>query len=121
MGYRVEPHDERVLRVVYSGDVGYRERSAALHAAAERMAREGYSRLLVDFSFASVYDEGDGSRADFIAAVIMAPWPPETRIAPLNAPRVASEGSRIAGTSRGLRVRHFESETAAIEWLTDGS
>lgn len=117
MGHRIGPHDARILRVDYFGNVGHHERAEAVVAAAHRMARDGINRLLVDFTAATVVEEHDGSRADFLARAIMAPWPASTRIAPLNAPPFALQGSLIAGTSRGLLVRGFESEEAAVAWL----
>lgn len=117
MGHRIEPHDARILRVAYFGRVGYRERCEAVAEAAARMAREGITRLIVDFGAAEVHDDNDGSRADFIASVITAPWPDHTRVAPLNGPPFAAQGGRIAGTSRGLQVRAFDSEEHAVAWL----
>ena len=119
MGHTIGPHDERILRVTYFGKVGYRERCEALTAAAHLMTRDGYTRLLVDFTAADVHEEHDGSRADYIASVITAPWPERTRIAPLNAPTFAVQGGRIAGTSRGLRVEGFDSEDHAVAWLVE--
>jgi hypothetical protein len=117
MAHRIGPHDALILRVDYFGDISYRERCAALADAAGVMVRDGYTRLLVDFTHANVHEEHDGSRADYIASVITAPWPDRTRIAPVNAPAFAVQGGRIAGTSRGLLVEGFDSEERAIEWL----
>ena len=117
MGYTIAARDELILRVVYEGEVGYRERCEALASAAGVMARDGFTRLLVDFTAAHVHEANDGSRADFIAAVITAPWPEHTRIAPLNAPAFALQGGRIAGTSRGLQVEGFDDEGQAVAWL----
>lgn len=117
MAHTIGPHDARILRVDYFGDVDYRERCETVTAAALVMSRDGFTRLLVDFTRATVLEEHDGSRADFIANVITAPWPDHTRIAPLNASRFAMQGSRLAGTSRGLLVQGFDSEEHAVAWL----
>ena len=117
MAHKIGPHDARILRVDYFGEVGYRERCVALTDAAGVMSRDGYTRLLVDFTHANVHEEHNGSRADYIASVITAPWPDRSRIAPLNAPPFAVQGGRIAGTSRGLLVKGFDVEDLAIAWL----
>lgn len=118
MGHTIAPHNDLVMRVTYSGAIGYRERCETLVAAAQMMARLGYTRLLVDFTRATVFDEGHGSSADYIAKVISAPWPKRSRIAPLNAPLFAVQAGRIAGSVVGLVVESFDSEQLALDWLS---
>ncbi|KGQ19420.1 hypothetical protein LF41_3073 [Lysobacter dokdonensis DS-58] len=106
-----------MVRVTYFGEVGFGERTEAIQSAASLMAQAGCHQLLVDFSNARVFEEGQTARADYLARMIVAPWPDHTRIAPLNAPQSALFPGQIGGAVRGIEVRGFFVEREAIDWL----
>jgi len=103
-----------IALVQYTGDVGYGERADAVIRSISEVSGLPSLRVLSDFSEARVYEESSASRADFIARVITAPWPQDSRVALVGLPDDAALPPKLAAAVRTLT---FNDQRSAIRWL----
>jgi hypothetical protein len=108
----------QVLVVRFDGTLSFSDRSDALANARPLIQRHPISRILVDFSEASINrDEKPGAAGDFTTELARMPFPVGTSIAYVGAPRAAADPVEWLANAIGLRVRRFYKRDEALAWL----
>ena len=110
--------DGQILDVRFDGALSFRDRSEALAQVRPLMQRHPVSRILVDFSEASMdRNEKPGAAGAFTTELAGMPFPPGTSIAYVAAPRAAADPVEWLANAIGLRVRRFYKREVALAWL----
>jgi hypothetical protein len=108
----------RILDVQFDGPLSFSDRSEALANVRPLMQRQPISRILVDFSDASLdRDEKPGAAGDFTTQLAGMPFPAGTSIAYVGATRAAADPVEWLANAIGLRVRRFYKREEALAWL----
>ena len=117
MGFNITVCEGPMLVVQYSGPVTYAERLEALLQAAPMLGAHSITRILVDFSIATLQDHDQTARVDFVAKAINLPSLDGCRVALLCLPAGFAEPTLTAGFVRGMSIRRFEDRGEAVDWL----
>lgn len=107
-----------VLDVQFDGPLTFADRSDTLATIRPLMEREPVSKILVDFTDASIaQDETPGSAGNFTANLALMPFPAGTAIAYVNAPLMFSDPVEWVSQATGLRTKRFYDREQALAWL----
>ena len=117
MGFNIAVCEGPILEVRYSGPVTYAERLEALVTAGPMLGAHAITRVLVDFSAATLQDHDQPARVDFVAKAINLPSLDGCRVALLCLPAGFAEPTLTAGFVRGMSIRRFDARSDAVTWL----
>ena len=108
----------QVLDVQFDGLLSFSDRSEALASVRPFLQRQPISRILVDFSDASINrNDKPGAAGEFTTELARMPFPAGTSIAYVGAMRAAADPVEWVANAIGLRVRRFYKREEALAWL----
>jgi hypothetical protein len=106
-----------IIELRYAGQVDHAARIAALDDLEDRYQREGFKRLLVNYTSAWPADEPPSTAVAFLDKLTSLHFPRGARIAFLNQPEAHTPASEPVAAGFGYRMRKFRERPDAIAWL----
>ena len=106
-----------IIELRYAGQVDHAALLAALDDLEDRYQREGFRRLLVNYTSAWPADEPPSTAVAFLDKLTSLHFPRGARIAFLNQPEAHTPASEPVAAGFGYRMRKFRERPDAIAWL----
>ncbi|KGQ18571.1 hypothetical protein LF41_597 [Lysobacter dokdonensis DS-58] len=111
--------DTDIIELRYAGEIDFAARIAALDDLEHRYQRDGFRRVLVNYTSAWPAEEQPGMAARFLDKLTALQFPRGARIAFLNQPDAHMAASEPVAAGFGYRMRKFRERTEAIAWLLE--
>ena len=109
--------DTDIIELRYAGQIDHAARIVALDDLEERYCREGFKRLLVNYTSAWPADEPPSKSVAFLDKLTSLSFPRGARIAFLNQPEPHTAASEPVAAGFGYRMCKFRERPDAIAWL----
>ena len=106
-----------IIELRYAGEIDHAARITALDDLEDRYHREGFKRLLVNYTSAWPANEPPSKAVAFLDKLTALSFPRGARIAFLNSPEVHTAASEPVAAGFGYRMRKFRERPDAIAWL----
>ncbi|MUV15465.1 hypothetical protein [Noviluteimonas gilva] len=109
--------DTDIIELRYAGEIDHAARITALDDLEDRYHREGFKRLLVNYTSAWPKDEPPSKAVAFLDKLTSLSFPRGARIAFLNQPDAHTAASEPVAAGFGYRMHKFRERPDAIAWL----
>ncbi len=106
-----------IIELRYAGEVDHAARMAALEDLEDRYRRNGFKRVLVNYTSAWPADEPPSMAVAFLDKLTALSFPRGARIAFLNQPEPHMVASEPVAAGFGYRMRKFRERPDAVAWL----